>query len=203
MNSCLLKSGFRLIPYYVEKKENSNLSPLDLERCLNSIKRLEQESLSHRLADNYSKKRLHLDKMHLYSLVYDEAKDEPVFFTGVQAVGKYSARVFSRYFMFPKYRTDPKSTSLFDKIDDFEVLKLDIERTKSKYPFIFWSRDKGAAFFRRLQQRREDIFSDWVVHEQKIELIYKDNFQGLLYLNLGSNKADFYIQSDLTFKPYH
>ena len=200
MRSKILNCGFKLIPYIYRGRVNNFLTEEEFRFCNETFDQLEKESESHRLSKNFSRKNLHLDKMFLFSILTDPESGAPVFVTGVQRVGSYSARVFSRYYVFEKFRTKPSVSSMFDKIDNFQVLQFELSEALDTYPFIFWSRDKGVSFFRRLKSKKLDIFNDWNVHNEKVEIIYPGNIQGIFYLNNGDRSSEFYIKKDLSPK---
>lgn len=200
MKSTLLACGHTLIPYIYKGQENLELSSEHLELAKRSLAKLQIDRQTHRLSDNYRYDRLHLERMFLYNVVYDTKNELPVLVSGVQAVGESSARVFSRYFVFPEYRTDPSSTNLFAKIDDFEVLNHDLLASASEFSFIFWTRDKGARFFERLKKARADVFTDWEVYPSTVELLYEGNHQGVFYLNQTGDSAEKIIRRDLAFR---
>ena len=54
-------------------------------------------------------------------------------------------------------------------------------RLKDKYKLFFWSRDKGTGFFKRIKQARSDVFDSWTVHDKPVEILWKDNIQGIIY----------------------
>jgi hypothetical protein len=134
-----------------------------------------KERHGHRLADNYTREKLHLGKMFMYNFVFDG--DEPVFCSGVQDVGNESVRVFSRYFAFEKYKTD--GTNLLEKNDNFEELQYAMHWIRGR--IIFWSRDKSPKFFERLKAKNE-FFNEWTVHDKKINIIYPNNEQYIFYV---------------------
>ena len=116
--------------------------------------------------------------MFLYNVVFYKDTYEPILVSGAQSVGENSVRVFSRYYAFEKYRTD--GTQLLEKVDNFDELRYTLEYCK-KHDLVFWSRDKSNKFFKRLKKGRPDIFSNWEVHPDKIEIIYPDNEQYIFY----------------------
>ena len=71
-------------------------------------------------------------------------------------------------------------TELLEKVDNFEELQWTLEQIHSK--FIFWSRDKSPKFFEKLKEGRPDLFKDWIVHDEKINIIYPNNEQYVFYL---------------------
>lgn len=162
----------RIVPYiqYGERTDIEN------DLCNDAFLRLMIESENDRLGENYQYSRLNLDKMEHFNFVFDG--DNPVCVSGCQRVSNNVIRVFSRYYAFNKYRTN---NNLLDKVDDFIELKYSLERLKD-YKLIIWSRDKGAGFFKRLKRYRSDIFGDWEVHSEKIELIHPNNFQSIFYI---------------------
>ena len=174
----ILNSGHRVVPYYYKGIVNSMLTFEDWQACDNAILQLQEERDDDRLSDNYCWKGLHLDKMFLYNVVFYKDTYEPILVSGAQSVGENSVRVFSRYYAFEKYRTD--GTQLLEKVDNFDELRYTLEYCK-KHDLVFWSRDKSNKFFKRLKKGRPDIFSNWEVHPDKIEIIYPDNEQYIFY----------------------
>tara|TARA_B100000809_G_scaffold240392_1_gene262658 strand:- start:1305 stop:1889 length:585 start_codon:yes stop_codon:yes gene_type:complete len=174
----ILNSGHRVVPYYYKGIVNSMLEYDDWNACDNAILQLQEERDDDRLSDNYCWKGLHLDKMFLYNVVFYKDTYEPIFVSGAQSVGENSIRVFSRYYAFEKYRTD--GTRLLEKVDDFDELRYTLHHCR-KHDLVFWSRDKSNKFFKRLKKGRPDIFSNWEVHPDKLEIIYPDNEQYIFY----------------------
>jgi len=174
----ILNSGHRVVPYYYKGIVNSMLEYDDWNACDNAILQLQEERDDDRLSDNYCWKGLHLNKMFLYNVVFYKDTYEPILVSGAQSVGENSVRVFSRYYAFEKYRTD--GTQLLEKVDNFDELRYTLEYCK-KHDLVFWSRDKSNKFFKRLKKGRPDIFSNWEVHPDKIEIIYPDNEQYIFY----------------------
>ena len=173
----ILPCGYKIIPYIFKGKLNMELSQRDQSLCEAAFVKMEKERHNHRLADNYSRKGLHLGKMFMYNFVFDGI--EPVFCSGAQTVNEFGIRVFSRYFAFEKYKTD--GTTQLEKNDNFEELIWTMKRIRGKV--IFWSRDKSSKFFKRLKEGRPDIFSNWTVHNKKINIIYADNKQYIFYIS--------------------
>lgn len=200
MTSIQLKCGYTQIFLIYEDKKNLNLNAAEQIAVEKTFSKLEVDRHDQRLADNYQLERLHLDKMFSFSIIYDFEKSLPVFITGVQKIGSYSARVFSRYFMFPEYRTLANQHGMLKKIDDFEVLQNELKFAKPHFSFIFWSRDKGNLFFKKIKAARPDIFSDWQIYPETVELLYQNNHQGLLYYKKNEHSADYFIEADLKFK---
>ena len=172
----ILPCGYKVIPFYFLGAENKMLSFDDRLLCEKALLYLDDERENHRLSENYTIKGLHLDKMYLYNIVFDG--NEPVFCSGAQSVNNMAIRVFSRYFAFDKYKTD--GTELLEKVDNFEELQWTLEQIHGKV--IFWSRDKSPKFFETLKEGRPDLFKDWIVHDEKINIIYPNNEQYVFYL---------------------
>lgn len=140
------------------------------------FQQLELDSLGDRLSKNYIKSKMRLDKMYNFNFTYDG--NNIVQCSGTQICTQEVARVFTRYYVFTEYRTD--GTSPLEKADDFEELKFTL-KTLSDFKLIIWSRDRGSGFFKKLKRGRPDIFSDWEVHNERIELMYKNNFHSIFY----------------------
>jgi|TARA_B110000091_G_scaffold33322_1_gene35114 hypothetical protein len=171
----ILPSGLKLIPYIWKGQMNLELSQRDQTLCQAALVQMDKERLTHRLSDNYDLKGLHLKKMYMYNFVFDG--DEPVFSSGAQNVGNRGMRVFSRYFAFDKFKTD--GTKLLEKNDNFEELEFTLKHIRGK--IVIWSRDKSPKFFERLKEGKPDIFSDWNVHDKKINILYPNNEQYIFY----------------------
>jgi hypothetical protein len=171
----ILPCGYKVIPYIYKGKLNFEVSQRDQTLCQVALEKMFKERHGHRLADNYTREKLHLGKMFMYNFVFDG--DEPVFCSGVQDVGNESVRVFSRYFAFEKYKTD--GTNLLEKNDNFEELQYAMHWIRGR--IIFWSRDKSPKFFERLKAKNE-FFNEWTVHDKKINIIYPNNEQYIFYV---------------------
>lgn len=165
----------RVVSYYKDQKPN-NLSDTDLELCRDAILLAQEESTTDRLSDNYSYNRLHLDRMVLFNIVFDN--DKPVLMSGSQLINNNTVRVFSRYYHFNNYRTN--GTVLLDKVDDFLELKYSLEYLNN-FKLIIWTRDKSKGFFTKLKKGRPDVFADWIVHPTKEQIMYPDNHQYVFY----------------------
>ena len=113
--------------------------------------------------------------MEHFNFVFDD--NNPVCMSGCQKISNNVIRVFSRYYVFDKFRTN---NNLLDKVDNFMELKYSLERLKH-YNLIIWSRDKGSGFFKRLKRHRSDIFANWEICPSQIELMYPNNFQSVFY----------------------
>ena len=175
-HSEILPCGYKVIPFIFKGEENKNISFEDRLLCEKALLQLDDESAGHRLEENYTEKGMHLDKMYLYNFVFDGT--EPVFCSGAQNVGERGMRVNSRYFAFNKYKTD--GTKLLEKMDNFDELQWTLKQLRGK--LVFWSRDKSPKFFEKLKEGRPDIFKDWIVHDEKINIIYPDNEQYIFYI---------------------
>jgi len=164
-----MANSFELVSY-INRKQNTNN-----ERCFDAF--LQMLESNDRLANNYTMNNLKLDEMYFYNFLFDNG--EPVLASGSEIMSDNVVRVMSRYYSFPDYRTD--GTNLLDKVDDFYELKYVLERL-NEFKLVIWSRDKSPSFFKRLKAGRPDLFSEWKIYPQKIELRYKDNFQSIFYV---------------------
>jgi hypothetical protein len=171
-----LPCGYKVVPYIYKGKFNFEVSQRDMSMCDAALHMMNTERIDHRLSDNYSRKRLNnsFSKMLMYNFVFDGV--EPVFASGAQIDGD-TIRVFSRYFGFNKYRTD--GTKALDKIDNFDELKYTLKHLDNK--LIYWSRDKSPNFFYKLKKGRPDVFNEWYIHPEKLEIIHPDNNQYIFY----------------------
>lgn len=169
----------KIIPYIIDGQENKNLPGLDLINAKQAIKLMKEESKSDRLADNYDKW-LKLDTMAMYCVVWDNKTNRPIMTSGAQHMSSNTCRLFSRYYLFNDYRTK-HSDNLYAKVDDFQTDMYMLEQLKDKYKLFFWSRDKGTGFFKRIKQARSDVFDLWTVYDKPVEILWKDNVQGIIY----------------------
>ena len=160
----------RIVPYILEGKVQPGDWSYEFEQ-------LHLDSLNDRLSDNYLRDKLNLNHMYNFNFTYDG--NDLVQCSGTQICSSYIARVFSRYYVFSDYRTD--GSNPLEKTDNFDELKYTI-KTLSDFPLIIWSRDKGKGFFKRLKRGRSDIFNEWEVYPEQIELMYKNNFQSIFYV---------------------
>lgn len=177
-----LPCGFSVIPIVVNGlPPNKKAMPI-FQRILPLLR---QDSATDKLADNYTNKGLKLQQMLIFSVLWDYNNDQPVLVTGAQRMSNNTCRLFSRFWLFSNYRTD-QTNQKFDQLDDFQVDLWHMNHLKDQYPFFFWSREKGNRFFKRIKEKRPDVFHNWNVHEDLIELVWKDNWQGILYT--GSEK---------------
>jgi len=187
-----LPCGYTLIPLVIgggsPSKQVNDIAQRTFEL-------LEQDSADDKLASNYTLNGLKLHDMIVFSVLWDYKKDQPVLVTGAQHMTDNTCRLFSRYYLFKNYRTGG-SNHRYDKVDDFQVDMCHLEFIRHRYPFIFWSREKGNQFFKRIRTIRPDIFGDWFVYSENIELMWENNWQGILYTNTTSPQP--YIE-ELTF----
>lgn len=141
-----------------------------------SFREMAIDSKQDRLYKNYIN--MSLKDMRYYSLVVDGDMN-PVMFTGAQHLTNNVCRLFSRYYLFTEYRTDQKY--LYNKVDNFESDMMHLNLLRDQYKLFIWSRDRGNRFFQRIKQHRPDVFGDWTVHPDKINLMWPNNDQGLIY----------------------
>jgi len=177
ISSFKLPCGYTVIPIVVNGlTPNKDVHDI-ATRTLSS---LEVDSATDKLADNYTIKGLKLHKMAIFSVLWDYGNDRPVLVTGAQHTSKNTCRLFSRFWLFSDYRTT-QTNQMFNQIDDFQIDLWHMQQLKDRYSFFFWSREKGNRFFQRIKQKRPDVFANWHVHSENIELIWKNNWQGILY----------------------
>ena len=167
-----LNTKFRLIPYI----ENGKRTYIHDDLCNDAFIQMQLESESDKLGKNYQYNKLNLDEMYNFNFIFEG--DNPVQVSGSQIMSPNVVRVCSRYYLFDDYRTD--NTDPLNKVDDFYELRYSLKLLKD-FKLIVWSREKSPSFFRRIKEARPDIFSEWVVHPDKIELKLKDNFQSIFY----------------------
>lgn len=139
---------------------------------------LENDSVGERLENNYKGKMLHLDKMYNFNFLVNG--NDPILVSGSQICSPNVCRVFSRYYVFKKFRTNNQQ-KLLNKIDNFFELQYTMETLQNKFKLIIWSRDKSVGFFKKLKKQRSDLFYNWKVYDKPIELMYKNNYQFIFY----------------------
>lgn len=171
--------NLKCIPYIINGNENNLLSDVELSLSRSAIAQMKVESKKDRLSDNYDKW-LKLESMSMYCIVVDTDTNKPVMASGAQHMSNNCCRLFSRYYLFDDYRTK-HSDNLYAKVDNFKTDLYMIEQLKSKYKLFFWSRDKGTGFFKRIKNARNDVFYNWNVHSEPVEILWKDNIQGIIY----------------------
>ena len=177
-----LPCGYTAIPLVVDGHSPSK--PVN-DIAQRTFALLEQDSADDKLSDNYTLNGLKLHEMLVYSVLWDFKADRPVLVTGAQHMSDNTCRLFSRYYLFKDYRTGTDNNR-YDKVDDFQVDMWHYEHLKQRYPFFFWSREKGNRFFNRIKQIRPDVFDNWNVYDHNIELVWENNWQGIFYT--GSEK---------------
>lgn len=177
MQSTKLPCGYTVIPLVVNGQSPSKKVNEIAQR---TFALLAQDSVDDSLAANYTLQGLKLQEMLVYSVLWDFKQDRPVLVTGAQHMTDNTCRLFSRYYLFKDYRTGNENNR-YDKVDDFQVDMWHYSHLKNEYPFFFWSREKGNRFFKRIKSIRPDVFADWHVWEDSVELIWKNNWQGIFY----------------------
>lgn len=171
--------NLKCIPYIINGNENNLLSDVELSLSRSAIAQMKVESKKDRLSDNYDKW-LKLESMSMYCIVIDTDTNKPVMTSGAQHMSNNCCRLFSRYYLFNDYRTK-HNDNLYAKVDDFKTDLYMLEQLKNKYKLFFWSRDKGTGFFKRIKNARKDVFHNWIVHDRLVEILWKDNIQGIIY----------------------
>jgi len=171
--------AIKIIPYIINGKENNNIPAMDFINAKQAIKYMQEESKDDRLAENYDKW-LKLETMAMYCIVWDLKTNKPIMASGAQHMSDNCCRLFSRYYLFKDYRTKHVD-NLYAKVDNFQTDLHMLEELQDDYKLFFWSRDKGTGFFKRIKKARPDIFDSWTVHEKPVEILWKDNIQGIIY----------------------
>jgi hypothetical protein len=192
----ILPCGYRVIPFIVNRKYNKQLESLDAERSFKTLNLMQNECTNDRLAKNYIDD-LRLDQMSLYSVLWDEANDKPVLTTGAHHISLECVRLFTRYYLFKNYRTT-MSNGLFAKIDNFETDFFHKNLLFNQYPFLFWSRDKSPAFFKKISKIQ--LFKDWKVYPHKVAITKAKNMQYIMYTGIGKKNPKIYIDQLLSNK---
>ena len=168
-----------IFPYIISGVHNNKLSKHTLDICRQAISTMKIESKKDRLSDNYDKW-LKLERMAIYCITYDKVNNLPILATGAQHMSKNTCRLFSRYYLFRNYRTK-HNEGLYNKVDNFQTEFYMLKNLQSIYKLFFWSRDKGNNFFKRIKKNRADLFADWKVYPDLLEILWEGNLQGVMY----------------------
>jgi len=136
----------------------------DDELCHSAFLQMETERDGDRLSDNYSFSNLNLDRMVMFNFVFDN--NEPVLCSGCENIYPGVVRVMSRYYHYKDFRTD--GTSMFEKVDDFKELTYCVDNLD--VPLIIWTREFSKGFFTKLKRARPDIFKEWNVYPDKLQI---------------------------------
>jgi hypothetical protein len=195
VKSKILPCGYKVIPFIVDGNYNTNINLEDKEIVHESMQSLKNDCIGDRLEKNYTDW-LYFERFVIYSVLWDVNNLKPVLTTGAQKTSKKTIRLFSRYYLFKNYRTTMKE-GIFNKIDNFETDIFHKEILEHKYPFIFWSRDKSKGFFEKIS--KHIMFEDWKVYPKSVEILYKNNFQHIMYTGPGKNNANIYL-NELLFR---
>lgn len=197
-----LSCGYVALTFIWNGNWNTNLSVLDKQRCERTLALLREDSKNDRLSENYGDN-LNLENMFLYTVLWDEQAELPVQVTGTQLISPTAVRMYSRYYIFKNYRTDGHGNlNTTDKIDDFELLKLHLAVSELYFPFVFISRDKGTIAFKRLKRSRKDIFHNWHIIDQKVQIGWYGNFQGVIVYNItDEQEKEFMLSVGPTYDP--
>ena len=180
VTSNMLPSGYLALTNIWNGKPNPEMSPADHERCEYAIRSQATDSQSDRLKDNYEAN-LRLSDMFLYTVLWDPERDLPVQLCGAQMMGTNACRLYSRYYIFSDYRVRGHGNlNTTDKLDDFDLLKMHIWVSEHFFKYLFITRDKGVKAFHRLKRSRPDVFSDWHIMPEMIEVGFHNNFQGCM-----------------------
>lgn len=167
---------YRWIPFIDKGRFNCNLSIDDTAKALKTIETLTKET-SHRLSINYTVDRMNYNKMHVYGVMWDDKNEQPVCCSGLQNMGR-AARLLSRYYVFEDYRPNGKNTFTND-IDNYQMMQ--IQKQCNEFDVLFISRDTNTKYFERLKKYRPDVYKGFEIYPEKIELLYKDNWQNIFY----------------------
>ena len=159
---------------------NPEMTPADHERCEYAIRSQASDSQSDRLGVNYEAN-LRLSDMFLYTVLWDIQRDVPVQLCGAQMMGPGALRMLSRYYIFSDYRVRGHGNlNTSDKLADFDLLNLHVNICQHFFKYLFISRDKGILSFKRLKRSRPDVFDNWYVIPDPVELRFHNNFQGCM-----------------------
>lgn len=173
------ESGYVALTMIWNGKPNPELSESDQARCEYAIAKQATDSVNDRLSNNYEAN-LKLSNMFLYTVLWDPEADQPVQIAGAQMMGR-AVRLYSRYYIFSDYRVRGHGNlNTTDKLADFDLLRLHLKISEHFFDYVFISRDKGVKAFHRLKRSRPDVFSDWYVIPDQVELCYPGNFQGCM-----------------------
>jgi len=144
--------------------KDSKITYEETDLCNDAFLQLQIEKDTDRLSDNYSFSNLNLDRMVMFNFVFDNNK--PVLCSGCENIYPGVVRVMSRYYHYKDFRTD--GTSMFEKVDDFKELTYCVDNLN--VPLIIWTREFSKGFFTKLKRARPDIFKEWNVYPDKLQI---------------------------------
>lgn len=187
---------YKWLPFIYNGKFNPDLETTDVRKVMLTLEKLYTEihADSHRLAKNYGAGALKYEEMYVFGIVWDLNKMSPVCFSGLQEINQHCARLLSRYYVFTDYRPNGKHTFTND-IDDYAMLKIQ-KLMGGAFDMTFISRDTNPKYFNRLKKYRGDVYGDFEIYPETVELLFKDNHQNLFYRsNMTTVMLEQYITS--------
>ena len=193
LSSNMLPCGYLAITAIWNGKFNPNITSEYLNKFNNAMSLMAVESVDDRLCNNYVDN-LKLSDQFLYTMLWDTNKNMPALMTGAQIMGYNAVRLYSRYYIFKEYRItglgDPRTT---DKLDNFEIIDLHSSVCEKYFKYLFISRDRGSSAFKKFKMLRPDIFYNWHVIKNRVEVKYPDNWQGCVVKGLTTETEHEFI----------
>ncbi len=190
-----LPCGYLAITAIWNGKINPHISDEYLNKFNNAMALMAMESVDDRLYNNYVGN-LKLSEQFLYTMLWVTSKNKPALMTGAQIMAHNAVRLYSRYYIFKEYRVkglgDPRTT---DKLDNFEIIDLHSSICEKYFKYLFISRDRGSSAFKKFKIQRPDIFHDWHVIKNRVEVKYPDNWQGCVVKGLTSDKEHAFVRA--------
>lgn len=175
---------YKWLPFIYSGQFNPDLESNDVKKVMITLEKLftETQTDTHRLATNYTVSSLKYEQMHVFGIVWDMVEHQPVCLSGLQDIGSTAGRLLSRYYVFLDYRPNGKHTFTND-IDDYAMLKIQKLIGQRSFDIMFISRDTNQKYFHRLKKYRSEIYGDFEIYPDKLELLYENNWQSIFYIN--------------------
>lgn len=125
-----------------------------------------------RLHKNYSIKQI--ARMKEYGMCMNG--DDFIYMVGLDNFGEGIYRIESRLWVNPKFRT-----KFWRSPDNYKTVLTQINMHKDTTKFLFKSRQAPNPGGFRISARLHQYFSDWIIHPDRIELKWKDNWQWIMH----------------------
>lgn len=127
---------------------------------------------SDRLHKNYTIKQI--ARMKEYGMCMDG--DDFVYMVGLDDFGEGIYRIESRLWVNPKFRK-----KYWRSPDNYASVLSQIDKHKDTTNFLFKSREAANPAGFRISARLHKYFTNWKIHQEQIELKWKNNWQWIMY----------------------
>lgn len=141
---------------------------------------------------NYSDKAF--SRMKEYCVLIDKKNDDIFYASGLENFGKNCYRIESR-----TYKPKNMREKLWSSPSNYLVPRYFLKKYKKNIDFCFKSREGCNIAALTISYKLTDLYTDWKISSQKIELKYKNNFQWIMFNNF-SKKPDNFFMEYLAFK---